>query len=358
VENSLHVHIDGDGTEFVVADWTAPTFPNGGGCSATYPGQVRCPTAGVTRVVVDAGPGDDELSGGPSMRNELHGGSGDDRLFGSSSYDWLDGGPGADELWGGGGQDLADYRGRTNAVLVTLDGIVNDGEPGERDIIKNDVEGVFGGNGNDTLSGSGSGNRLLGGPGVDSLWGSGGGDVLNGGPGVDNLNGGDGSDTFETDPTADGADTYNGGAGTDVITYGLRTTPVTADIDGVADDGAAGEADNVALDVENLTGGMSDDWLAGGAGPSQVSGGDGNDIVMGRDGDDYVTGGTGNDSLWGSFGADNLNGGPGNDMHNGGPGIDTLFARDFVNGNDTMFGGTESDTCTADTADAKTDCER
>ena len=42
----------------------------------------------------------------------------------------------------------------------------------------------------------------------------------------------------------------------------------------------------------------------------------------------------------------------------GGAGPDTLFARDFVTGNDTLFAGTDSDTCTAGTADAKTDCER
>jgi Ca2+-binding RTX toxin-like protein len=353
------IHINGVNDEYSVADWAAPTFPNGGGCSATNPGQVRCPKAGVTRVVVDAGAGNDSLGGGPGIRNELHGGSGDDRLFGSSTYDTLDGGPGSDELWGGGGLDLADYRGRANGVLVTLDGLVNDGEPGERDIIKNDVEGVYGGSGNDTLSGSGTGDRLLGGPGDDSLWGAGGGDVLNGGPGIDNLNGGDGSDTFETDPAADGADTFNGGPGIwDVVTYWMRTAPVFADIDGIADDGASGEGDNISTDVENLTGGLAGDVLVGSPGPNQVSGGDGDDALTGRDGDDYVTGGAGNDTLWGADGVDNLNGGPGNDMHNGGAGADTLFARDFINGNDQLTGGSESDSCTADTGDARSSCER
>ncbi len=356
-ENNIHINIVND--RYNVFDLASPTFANGGGCTAVNPTRVDCPMLGVTRAVINTDGGDDHILGAPRTRNELHGGAGDDEVFGMDQIDTLDGGPGDDVLGGLGGVDLADYRGRTNGVLVTLDGIDSDGEPGENDEIRNDVEGVIGGDGNDTLSGSWAPDRLQGGPGDDSLWGSGSGDVLTGGPGVDSLNGGEGPDTFEADATADGADTFNGNGGTgDLVTYSHRTTSVLADLDGVADDGAWGEGDNIATDVENITGGSRDDILVGDGDPNQLTGGDGDDRLAGRGGDDYVTGGNGNDTGWGDDGVDNINGGPGNDTSFGGAGNDTLFARDFVLGNDTLFAGADTDTCTADAGDAKTDCER
>jgi Ca2+-binding RTX toxin-like protein len=81
-------------------------------------------------------------------------------------------------------------------VTVTLDGVANDGSPGENDSVAADIESANGGSGNDTLVGNAGPNVLVGGKGVDTVRGLGGddtidtldhvaGDIANGGAGVD-----------------------------------------------------------------------------------------------------------------------------------------------------------------------------
>src|SRR5262245_47028753 len=138
-----HIFMNHNSTgDFTVSDRGALVFPTGGGCTSLDAHTVTCPRGNVTRAVVDSDAGDDFIGGAPGTQNELHGGAGDDELDGADQVDTLDGGPGDDILAGAGGIDLADYRGRTNGVTVTLDGIDNDGEPGEHDDIRNNVEGV------------------------------------------------------------------------------------------------------------------------------------------------------------------------------------------------------------------------
>ena len=100
-----------------------------------------------------------------------------------------------------------------------------------------------------------------------------------------------------------GAALTNGGqassAGGDTVSYQTRTydaagsAGVTADLDGVADDGAAGEGDEVEADVEALTGTLRDDTLTGsthdnaligGLGVDRLAGGAGADRFMLKDG--------------------------------------------------------------------------
>src|SRR2546428_738333 len=83
------------------------------------------------------------------------------------------------------GRDLVDYSSRTTGFVVSLDGVVNDGAPGENDFIANDVEGIQGGSGKDSLYGNDSLNILKGGPGDDYLAGYGGADLLMGEGGSD-----------------------------------------------------------------------------------------------------------------------------------------------------------------------------
>ena len=63
-------------------------------------------------------------------------------------------------------------------------------------------------------------------------------DTLTGGDADDVLSGGPGDDEFLT-PTKDGADTYDGGPGTDLISYATRKMSIVVDLDDVADDGAS-----------------------------------------------------------------------------------------------------------------------
>ena len=96
----------------------------------------------------------------------------------------------------------------------------------------------------------------------------------------------------------------NGLGGTDVADYSARTAPVTADIDGVADDGEPGETDNVRTDVEDLVGGSAGDALIGGTTANSLRGGPGDDSLDGSDLDDLLDGGPGADSLVGGTGTD------------------------------------------------------
>jgi hypothetical protein len=115
-----------------------------------------------------------------------------------------------------------------------------------------------------------------------------------GGNGDDRLTGGPGNDTLEGDA---GADTLAGGPGEDVATYFNSAAPVTVTLDGLANDGAAGEGDNVMPDVEDIAGGPGNDTLVGNDGDNVLTGGDGNDVLDGRGGTDSLDGGSGDDTL-------------------------------------------------------------
>lgn len=182
---------------------------------------------------VIGGRGNDILHG--SFRDEtLNGFEGNDVLWGAGGNDTMDGGagndtlaasPGADIMIGGPGIDLADYSSRTTAVKVTLDGVANDGQSGEKDNVRVDVENVTGGKGDDVLIGSNVRNVLSGGAGRDQLYGRDGNDLIFGGAGddaifgdrgTDELYGEDGADYFYT---RDGQFDWlfgGGGGGTDL----------------------------------------------------------------------------------------------------------------------------------------------
>jgi VCBS repeat-containing protein len=136
------------------------------------------------------GAGRDRLIGAAG-NDHLRGGPGDDELSGGAGDDNLRGGNGADQFHGGPGSDLGDYVGSDEAVRLSLGDGANDGEPGERDHIRSDVENLRGGSGNDTLRGDSRGNWLQGSPGGDRLTGGEGNDRLNGGAGADRLDGRD-----------------------------------------------------------------------------------------------------------------------------------------------------------------------
>jgi Ca2+-binding RTX toxin-like protein len=245
------------------------------------------------------GNGNDTLTGS-SQDNTLIGNVGNDTLNGGAGADTLDGGLGADTMSGGADIDSVSYAGRTNDLSVTLDNIANDGEAGESDDVRSDVQNVTGGSGADTLTGSAGSN------------------ILSGGDGADTLDGGT------------GADTLSGGAGVDTVSYALRSAPVTVDLDGVADDGESGENDSISIDIEDVTGGLGADALTG-------------DLVA-----NTLTGGAGNDTLEGGEGADVLLGGAGEDL---------LRSRDSLA--DQVGCGSENDSVIADVLDVVAgDCEQ
>lgn len=191
-------------------------------------------TGGDGTSVVHGGAGGDRLVGGAGS-DRLHGDDGDDRLAGHAGDDDLDGGagadrlgvdaddardadPGADVLRGGPDRDTLDLSARAAGVTITLDGIADDGSPGERDNAGPDIEQVTGTPYADVITGSAAADSLIGLAGDDRLNGDGGPDDLNGGDGDDTLSGGADKDWLKGDS---GNDTLHGGAGTDQL-FGER----------------------------------------------------------------------------------------------------------------------------------------
>jgi len=150
-----------------------------------------------------------------------------------------------------------------------------------------------------------------GGPGIDVLKGGSGPDALSGDADNDMLYGNGGDDTIDG---GSGFDQLSGGDGTDIASWADATNSVAASLDGVANDGVAGENENVPADVEGLQGGAYDDKLSGsGAGNDTLRGGGGADDLEGWAGDDVLQGEEGDDTLHPNAGADVLDGGPGTD---------------------------------------------
>ena len=254
----------------------------------------------------------------------LIGRGGNDLLDGGAGNDVLTGGAGSDTLFGGTGSDTADYSDHTGTVTVSLDGVRNDGSAGELDLVMSSVENLTGGRGADRLRGNTSNNVLDGGAGSDTLLGSAGLDTIIGGTGSDTLDGGAGNDTFNGGTGSNtlkggtgndlllggtGADTFLGGDDDDTVSYADHTGGVTVGIDGIADDGIAGEGDNVITDVENLIGSSGPDVLTGSATDNVLDGRDGDDTLIGLPGSNTLLGGNGNDILIGDVGDDTFDGG-------------------------------------------------
>jgi Ca2+-binding RTX toxin-like protein len=234
-----------------------------------------------------------------------------------------------------------------------------------------------GGAGNDTLKGWDTNETLLGGPGDDEINGSG---------GADHIEGGDGNDSIAPDTYHDPASDYvDGGPGMDVVDDWTIPSddynpPISVSMDGVANDGRPGEADNV-VNVEKieshvsgtLAGGPGDDIFTVYAnldeGNSALIGNAGNDRLTAGDYQDTLDGGPGNDVLIGGLGNDTITGGPGQDTINGDATASTCglysckipFGNDTINARDgevdTIDCGVGQDTAVVDPVDVVSSCE-
>jgi hypothetical protein len=214
------------------------------GCS-TVSATVSYSCPGVARVVANAGDGDDRLDASDlvTATATLRGGAGRDYLGAGDQADVLEGDDGDDSLTGGAGDST-----------------------------------LRGGAGNDLLYG-GAGSELLDG-GADT-------DTLQGNAGVDVYRGGDGTDTaYFAEARADAPVT------------------ISASLDGLANDGPAGQGDLIEPSVENVTasseganGAVGAVALAGDAGPNRLevtkgaatlTGGAGADVLLGGAQDDLI----------------------------------------------------------------------
>jgi RTX calcium-binding nonapeptide repeat (4 copies) len=131
----------------------------------------------------------------------------------------------------------------------------------------------------DYFSDSGPGaDHLMGGPGIDEFNGDNGadtleggayGDVLDGGAGNDSVLGGPGDDEF-IEGREQGSDLLYGGTGLESASYATKNrAALFVSLDGKANDGTAGEHDNVFPSVEGLSGWAGDDTFIGNGQPNQ-----------------------------------------------------------------------------------------
>jgi Ca2+-binding RTX toxin-like protein len=152
------------------------------GCKRLDERAARCLL--VKRVVLDLNEGPDVASIATSREVWLNGGAGDDRYIARGTD-----APSRVDFSGGFGFDVANYFFATEAVSVGVDGFPRDGRPGDDDRIGRTVEGVFGSQFDDVLTGAERGQHLLGFDGDDEI---------SGGPGVDELFGGPGNDRIDS----------------------------------------------------------------------------------------------------------------------------------------------------------------
>jgi Ca2+-binding RTX toxin-like protein len=367
------------GGQIVVTDAGVATITTGGVCSnGTAANVVTCPIDGITRLELDSGDLDDQITNATSLPGQLFGETGHDTLRGGDAGERLDGGPGPDTLDGGGGNDEI-YGAAAQEPGAGVDSDTLTGGPGD-DVLSGSggPDSVDGGPGNDRLNGFGGADGLRGQEGADVVIGGSGNDVQDGGPGDDSVGtevttginqtseetgddlllGGSGNDTLAPGPGVPlgDRDTLRGEDGWDAVSYGARIGDLVVSKDGLANDGGAGEGDDVGVDVESVTGGQGNDTLSGGPARDELIGGAGDDAIDGRDGDDRldgdgvggagadtISGGAGDDALDGQAGGDTLSGGPGGDVVEGGTSRDTLSGGP---GADRLSGGAQQDTVT------------
>jgi Ca2+-binding RTX toxin-like protein len=230
------------------------------------------------------------------------------RGFGSGeAADTLIGGLGDDTLDGGDGFDFASYILATSGVAARLAGDGPSVGEAAGDVFIA-IEGLIGSAHADTLGGDKSANRIMAGAGNDTVV---------AGHGVDAAGGGESPPIL---PTL--ADTLEGGAGIDLISYDAAAAGVVIrlgqDGDDLPGDLLSGfeQARGSAHD-DTIIGGAGDEWLEGGAGNDEILGDDGAgygaDTLLGGDGDDVLMAGDGDDLLIGGAGADVMDGGDGHD---------------------------------------------
>lgn len=311
----------------------SPNIGFGNRCASVDRQTMRCP---LKRFEARMGNGDDVA--GPidtHLPVEINGEEGADiyRAFNPSFLTNV-------EFLGGSDFDSVSYAGSGGAsggrgVRIANDGLPNDGRPGlDTDNIGRDVEGIVGSSLPDDITAHGAPDILANINKRVHVRGGAGNDVLRAGTGRRVI--------FEMSAAPDGADTIIGGGPViSHVNYEDRTRPVTATLDsGGANDGEAGERDEIIGHHEFVIGGQARDVLR--APPLSTAAHD----IDGRGGGDLIEAG---------LGADTLTGGPGGDTLVGFSGDDRFFARDGVT--DTVDCGLQTDTVEVDSIDNFGNCE-
>ncbi len=162
---------------------------------------------------------------------------------------------------------------------------------------------LFGGSGDDVLTGAGGGDLLDAGDGYDVLIGGAGNDTLDGGSGADAMEGGAGNDDYYVDDAGDVI--FEVGGGGDDLVYAAISTTLGANLETLVlyangTLNGTGNALSNSLygnnDANVLSGLGGDDQLFGNNGSDRLFGGAGSDVLNGGRGDDRMTGGADDDA--------------------------------------------------------------
>jgi hypothetical protein len=313
---------------------------------------VTCRLPESSKVIVDFGPGDDQLEGNARdarQPTEVYGGEGHDDLVGNPGNDLLVGGPGADSMRGEEGDDVLDYQ---DGGPDSYQGKCGEGN----DVLKVDAKGVDlerYAEECETIEAE----RALGGTAIGGF------DDAHikfvPEPGVNNdltiSQEGDGLRMSDPAGIVAGVGCLRDRAGdpTTVLCSYTRDAYAT-DID-------LGDGDDRLRVVGNPLNGAKPN-LIGGAGNDTIESGPDGSVIKGGAGDDVLIGGGGYDDLQGEEGEDRLTGGADPDRFDGGAGNDVLDSRDGVRGG--KFGenvdcGAGRDQLTLDVSDFPSrTCER
>jgi Ca2+-binding RTX toxin-like protein len=164
------------------------------------------------------------------------------------------------------------------------------------------------------------------------------GGLLVGGPGADTLRGRGDTYTHVRFDGGPGADVMSTEGGPGHVIYEGRPRGVDVTLDGVANDGEAGEGDNAGAGVANVLGSDHADLLDARGVSARLVGNGGDDRLIGSPGPDSLEDGPGNDTALGGDGNDVFRHHAGGDLYRGGDG-----ARDEI-----YYYGTDSITVTLD----------
>ncbi|QQS12613.1 MAG: S8 family serine peptidase [Rhodospirillales bacterium] len=263
-----------------------------------------------------------------------------------------------------GGTDVVNASMLSTAAIIDLGGGASSIDGHALAIVSGVIENAYGGDGGDTLRGSGSVNVLYGQRGNDLIEGMSGNDELHGHWGIDSLYGGLDDDTLfgETEVDylygGDGNDLMFGGTGIDTLNGGYGDDFYRLDDADIVDENSPGTAglDTVWVSFTNYT--LTSGTEVGAvnfAGAAILTGeGDRNtlfgdlsaDTLFGLGGSDYLYGFASGDSLYGGAGDDFLFGGTGGDTLVGG--ADNDYYRLDDGGADTVIEGAGGGTGSAD----------
>lgn len=214
-----------------------------------------------------AGSGDDRIADGGSA-TVIRAAGGDDVVVAAADGD--------DDVYdGGAGCDTIDYQAVADPLVADLGAGTVEGGTAGSDRVRN-FEVFLAGSGDDTITGSDAAETLHGNDGDDRIAARGGDDVIHDGAGADSVAAGPGDDVVEA--AADGAaDAYDGGPGTDTLSYAATMSGVTVDLKRKTATGIEIGRDTID-GFEAFVGGGGDDTFRVHGGAASFRGGAGDDL--------------------------------------------------------------------------------